>query len=235
MTFGLSVRIAGLSVMLGMAFTAMPARAAVIIEQGTVDGSQLQLGGFFFVDLPFTGKPYKITAEFSSGHIVAFDFVRATYTRKYQWVDGLDTWLDDGLRFFSESACYGTGVSGQCSGIGWGGATPVLGSRQVSFVALPISIPAAVVIPGEDIDDPQTIESWSWIFDGEADGEVTYRISVAEVPEPATWALMILGFGLAGGALRKRLHARAVVVEDATAQPAPCLALVGECRLSEGS
>lgn len=30
-----------------------------------------------------------------------------------------------------------------------------------------------------------------------------YRIAIAAVPEPQTWALMILGFGLAGGGLRQ--------------------------------
>lgn len=34
-------------------------------------------------------------------------------------------------------------------------------------------------------------------------GEVTFDISGA-VPEPATWALLILGFGLIGGAMRRR-------------------------------
>lgn len=37
-----------------------------------------------------------------------------------------------------------------------------------------------------------------------APGETTFR---AQVPEPATWALMILGFGAAGGALRRSRRA----------------------------
>jgi hypothetical protein len=38
---------------------------------------------------------------------------------------------------------------------------------------------------------------------------VTARPSDARVPEPATWALMIAGFGLIGGALRRRTLAAA--------------------------
>jgi hypothetical protein len=35
--------------------------------------------------------------------------------------------------------------------------------------------------------------------------------SVAAVPEPATWALMILGFGAVAGAMRRRSAQRATV------------------------
>ena len=50
-------------------------------------------------------------------------------------------------------------------------------------------------------------------FDGRNfNGSITYRI--AAVPEPASWALMILGFGGAGAALRRR--------RAATARLAPC-------------
>ena len=36
------------------------------------------------------------------------------------------------------------------------------------------------------------------------DGRYTFTISSSDVPEPAAWALMIAGFGVAGGALRLR-------------------------------
>jgi hypothetical protein len=35
---------------------------------------------------------------------------------------------------------------------------------------------------------------------------VNFTLSTAGVPEPATWALMILGFGATGAMLRRRLH-----------------------------
>ena len=31
-----------------------------------------------------------------------------------------------------------------------------------------------------------------------------FGIAIQSVPEPATWAMMILGFGLVGGAMRRR-------------------------------
>lgn len=39
---------------------------------------------------------------------------------------------------------------------------------------------------------------------GDAYGPALDNVSIAAVPEPATWGMMILGFGLAGGAMRRR-------------------------------
>lgn len=41
-------------------------------------------------------------------------------------------------------------------------------------------------------------------FDGCAIGEVAFRSSGGVVPEPATWALMLAGFGLSGALLRRQ-------------------------------
>jgi hypothetical protein len=41
-------------------------------------------------------------------------------------------------------------------------------------------------------------------FTFETDGDISYRVVSAPVPEPATWAMMLGGFALAGGALRGR-------------------------------
>jgi hypothetical protein len=43
---------------------------------------------------------------------------------------------------------------------------------------------------------------------GESDG--TWRLTVSGIPEPASWGLMIAGFGLAGGALRGARARRAL-------------------------
>ncbi|WP_375289280.1 PEPxxWA-CTERM sorting domain-containing protein [Qipengyuania sp.] len=40
--------------------------------------------------------------------------------------------------------------------------------------------------------------------DEEADGFSLRSLSVAAVPEPSTWAMLILGFGLVGGAMRRK-------------------------------
>ena len=40
-------------------------------------------------------------------------------------------------------------------------------------------------------------------------GTLTLSLEIADVPEPGTWALMILGFGATGAALRRRKLAAA--------------------------
>lgn len=45
-----------------------------------------------------------------------------------------------------------------------------------------------------------------WIGD-----DFTFSDAVAAVPEPATWAMLILGFGMAGGAMRYRRRSTRVV------------------------
>jgi hypothetical protein len=42
-------------------------------------------------------------------------------------------------------------------------------------------------------------------------GGTTYNFETAAVPEPATWGLMILGFGVAGGAIRSQRRRQAAV------------------------
>lgn len=46
---------------------------------------------------------------------------------------------------------------------------------------------------------------------GFGDNGGAFSVSVAGVPEPATWGLMILGFGAVGGALRRRSAVRTSV------------------------
>lgn len=43
----------------------------------------------------------------------------------------------------------------------------------------------------------------SWVYNASSD-VIIYSTGTPGVPEPATWALMISGFGLAGAALRRR-------------------------------
>lgn len=48
------------------------------------------------------------------------------------------------------------------------------------------------------------VDNVSFTFDGESS---SFNFEVSAVPEPATWAMMIAGFGLAGAALRRRSKA----------------------------
>jgi hypothetical protein len=45
-------------------------------------------------------------------------------------------------------------------------------------------------------------------FTGDNFGDITFDVSAA-VPEPATWAMLLIGFGLVGGALRRRAQGTA--------------------------
>ena len=51
--------------------------------------------------------------------------------------------------------------------------------------------------------DPQSTGSWNY-FNNFGDAQFSATFSPAAVPEPATWAMMIGGFALAGAAMRRR-------------------------------
>ena len=71
-----------------------------------------------------------------------------------------------------------------------------------------------------EIGEPQIFDNWGdgyyqttyWHYLSgiginpgyELESRVGFRVTLTQVPEPASWALMIAGFGLAGGALRRR-------------------------------
>ncbi len=46
--------------------------------------------------------------------------------------------------------------------------------------------------------------SYDFKNDGATQDQARFMINVSAVPEPATWAMMIMGFGLAGTAIRRR-------------------------------
>lgn len=53
--------------------------------------------------------------------------------------------------------------------------------------------------------DPRGNPSWDYFADfGNALFSATFAANAGAVPEPATWALMILGFGAIGGTMRRR-------------------------------
>jgi hypothetical protein len=55
----------------------------------------------------------------------------------------------------------------------------------------------------------------SYNFDFEADKRGSYTLSVGNVPEPSIWALMVLGLGAAGHAMRRRRAADGLAPQPA--------------------
>ena len=65
------------------------------------------------------------------------------------------------------------------------------------------------------LDPTKTLTGFSIFGNGTGDNPVTraddFTIDVPSVPEPATWAMMILGFGLTGFAMRRRRRVSAAL------------------------
>lgn len=79
-------------------------------------------------------------------------------------------------------------------------------------------IPGAVLIDGQDTTSFFGLDASAYAFDPDIaqspDRYINYafveRTVGPGIPEPATWALLIGGFGLAGGALRRRRSSAAL-------------------------
>jgi hypothetical protein len=83
------------------------------------------------------------------------------------------------------------------------GGTPwIFPGAQQPFNALPINSTFSLTQPDGHFADQVYSFAGAWDF---ASATVTIG---APVPEPSTWAMLILGFGMAGGAMRYRRSAR---------------------------
>jgi hypothetical protein len=90
------------------------------------------------------------------------------------------------------SVPWGAGTSGDDLSWNWSG-TPIAQGGKLRIKDL-------VFVDTDQLGNNVIIEAW-WTRDGvRVDNEVTY----GTVPEPTSWALMILGFGAIGVAARRR-------------------------------
>ncbi len=99
--------------------------------------------------------------------------------------------------------CFKTGGgAGNCNGGGGGGV--LLGGSQAGTLALTFG----GIISSVDLSDFHVrYQSWSnpelGVSGGSGVGDAT-SITTGVVPEPATWAMLIAGFGMVGMTMRKR-------------------------------
>lgn len=101
---------------------------------------------------------------------------------------------------------YGVTMDGKIEHLGYGGIFDGPGSSMgVSGVdGAWLSGTGDDQVYSVNLDTGRYQEFWFGNNNDSADGYRLRSVSVAAVPEPTTWALMIGGFGLAGAALRRR-------------------------------
>jgi hypothetical protein len=78
------------------------------------------------------------------------------------------------------------------AGVGGSGSPESAASQFSNSFEIPIGIDAFV------LPDGVTANAGDWLVNNRRVG------AVEGVPEPATWAMMVLGFGLAGSLMRRR-------------------------------
>ena len=172
-------------------------------------GSCVDLGGTSGSGVTNDGRlTSKLTYSFAAGDTVTLSFQLSGNQRSSQ--DAVDT--------FGSGFTFGFNTSLASRGYNYSGINNVLGGGTIGGFS---------VSQGVFANDPYALRSLYFtaaeagsftfnIFSDDTDDfgplldSVTLDISPAAtaVPEPATWGLMLLGFGLAGAALRRR-HAAA--------------------------
>jgi hypothetical protein len=192
---------------------ALLASAASTASAQTISGTfdPGQSGPYLDLFLPFSGGPgvYQVSLDLSQP---GSGLLELGYTSAFDWF-GVTT--------------------GQYYG---GDDEPILADTffdQTRHVASSISVPRnhTFVFDGGGFGVPERIREYdtfynahAWLDVGFDDvTPVNYTLTatrIADVPEPATWALLLVGFGLCGALLRKRQQVVLAASAQATA-PAP--------------
>lgn len=90
--------------------------------------------------------------------------------------------------------------------VGGFGFGSLAGNFGAAFTGLPVGYNGLTSLAPTSVSFalgfPVTVGGASGTFTGASN--VTFSASVAAIPEPATWALMIAGFGMVGAAMRRR-------------------------------
>ena len=110
---------------------------------------------------------------------------------------------------------YGDGSTVGISGAGWDASAVLANSRAGDVASYTYSFANTLVLgAGQSIDFFQSANSnvyWDGTgFKLSVSSHPDHSITVGGVPEPASWAMMVGGFGMVGGALRSRRSKAAV-------------------------
>jgi hypothetical protein len=174
---------------LGLAFDPLSQTNVLVSDLGAAQGA---LSGFRMISTPgdthefgFAWDATDIEVNFPKGTVLA---PGASSTLTYETI----------VQSYSRTGCFEL-LTGACllayssfgDPIGRGGTT------RPSFAALAVATP-----PSEDLG----FDSFRFQSPTFRDGVLSYKLLPpgSAVPEPATWAMMILGFGLVGAAARRR-------------------------------
>jgi hypothetical protein len=167
--------------------SAAPATAATVISGTWNVGS----GGDHTIYIPlepyYDPGVYKVTYEFSrpaTGELIVGQEYRywSELVDPYEYIEA-----NDELHYWN---------------------LPIDGARSAGSFRFAIMPPRDIRIGRWHFQDVWYLESVSLHLNFGAAGPVDYRISLhpSAVPEPATWSLLIVGFGIAGAAIRRRQH-----------------------------
>jgi len=99
--------------------------------------------------------------------------------------------------FGTAEVCFLAGGGGQCAGGGGGGVTlgnTGSGDFSLTFASAPVS--------GITLDN--LFVRYQSISNTDTKGSSGIGTPISAIPEPATWAMMIVGFGMVGASIRRR-------------------------------
>jgi hypothetical protein len=178
----------GLLVSVALAVMAAPAAAASVTVEFPSASSATPIG---FVDGQLVGTFFEagdyVTQTFSTGLATV---TSASWTFSiYNYTRGADSTFDVSINGTTVGGFILPGCVGYCDTI-----NNFAFSQSFAAISGPqytLSLVATSTVAGGD-------GSWNWL----PGGSVT--LTGEAVPEPATWAMMISGFGLVGGAMRRR-------------------------------
>jgi hypothetical protein len=190
------------------AIGAMAAVAAIVSAAGAANASVV-------INVTESGGNVDVTAKGS------LDLTGATFDHQQPYSTGIipggsnfyialgSTPGMDWYRFTSVNLPFGTSTNFFTSGLtsgdafsiwGFSGGAPLVGVATGYTSGTLVS--ASMVLAGQSIAG-MTLIPGTYVF-GLPGDTVMLNIAGGSVPEPATWAVMLLGFGLAGAALRRR-------------------------------